>query len=181
MVDMREAFHLGVRVVDLDAAMEELGAALDVRWASPRTHDAQPIWTPERGFQKVPLRFCYSVEGPLHIELLESSGGSFWDGSDAPGNHHVGVWVDDVDAETDRLISLGWSLEACRNDPNGDDGYGIYAYLQPPTGMLVESSAGRFSPTSKPGGPAAEPGSQVPCRRSTTGANVSAARTLTVM
>ena len=35
MVDMREAFHLGVRVVDLDAAMEELGAALDVRWASP--------------------------------------------------------------------------------------------------------------------------------------------------
>ena len=138
MIDMREAFHLGVRVVDLNAAMQELGSALDVRWASPRTHDAQPIWTPQRGFQRVPLRFCYSVEGPLHIELLESSGGSFWDGSDAPGNHHVGVWVDDVDAETDRLISLGWSLAACRSDPNGDGGYGVFAYLQPPTGMLVE-------------------------------------------
>ena len=138
MIDMREAFHLGVRVVDLDAAMQELGAALDVRWASPRTHDAQQIWTPQRWFQRVPLRYCYSVEGPLHIELLESSGGSFWDGSDAPGNHHVGVWVDDVDAETDRLISLGWSLEACRSDPNRDDGYGVFAYLQPPTGMLVE-------------------------------------------
>ncbi len=109
--------------------MQELGAALDVRWASPRTHDAQQIWTPQRWFQRVPLRYCYSVEGPLHIELLESSGGSFWDGSDAPGNHHVGVWVDDVDAETDRLISLGWSLEACRSDPNRDDGYGVFAYL----------------------------------------------------
>lgn len=138
MIDMTEAFHIGVRVVDLDAAISDLSAALDIQWASPRTHEEQPIWTPTAGTEGVPLRYCYSIEGPLHIELLESSGGSFWDGSDQPGNHHVGVWVDDVAAEADRLISQGWTLEACRTAPVGKDRYGVFAYLQPPTGMLVE-------------------------------------------
>lgn len=135
---MGDAFHIGVRVVNLDTAMDELGVALGVRWASPRTHESQPVWTPTAGVEHVPLRYCYSVEGPLHVELVESSGGSFWDGNDLPGNHHVGVWVDDVGEEADRLIAIGWSLEACRTSPSSGDRYGAFAYLQPPTGMLVE-------------------------------------------
>ena len=146
MIDMREAFHVGVRVVDLDAAMQQLGAALNVRWAEPRTRDDQPVWTPGRGLERVPLRFCYSVEGPMHIELVEGSAGSVWDAGEAPGTHHVGVWVDGVDAEADRLISLGWSLEACRNDPDDGDGYGIFAYLQPPCGLLVEVVSREIQP-----------------------------------
>ena len=138
MIDMREAFHVGVRVVDLDAAMSDLSAALDIQWASPRANESQPIWTPTAGAEEVPLRYCYSVEGPLHIELVESSGGSFWDGSDQPGNHHVGIWVDDVAAEADSLLSRGWTLMACRTSPTGTDRYGLFAYLQPPTGILVE-------------------------------------------
>jgi catechol 2,3-dioxygenase-like lactoylglutathione lyase family enzyme len=138
MIDMREAFHVGVRVVDLDAAMSDLSVALDIKWASPRTNEAQPIWTPMAGAEEVPLRYCYSVEGPLHIELVESSGGSFWDGSDQPGNHHVGIWVDDVAAEADSLICQGWTLMACRAAPTGKDRYGLFAYLQPPTGILIE-------------------------------------------
>lgn len=146
MIDMREAFHVGVRVADLDAAMQQLGGALGVRWASPMVRDAQPVWRPERGLERVPMRFCYSVEGPMHIELLESSGGSFWDGRDAPGAHHVGVWVDDVDAEAERLVSLGWSLEACRSDPGADGTHGIFAYLQPPSGLLVEVVSREIQP-----------------------------------
>lgn len=138
MIEMRNAFHVGIRVADLDAAMDELRTALGVRWASPRTNELQPVWTPTAGEECVPLRYCYSVEGPLHLELVESSRGSFWDGSDMPGNHHVGVWVDDVAEEANRLISVGWSLKACRASPTGDGAYGVFAYLQPPTGMLVE-------------------------------------------
>lgn len=146
MIDMREAFHVGVRVVDLDAAMGQLGAALGVRWATPMVRDAQPVWTPEHGLEAVPLRFCYSVEGPMHIELLEGARGSFWDAGDTPGTHHVGVWVDDVDAEAGRLVSLGWSLEACRSDPDADGTHGIFAYLQPPTGLLVEVVSREIQP-----------------------------------
>ena len=146
MIDMGEAFHVGVRVADLDAAMQQLGPALGVRWAEPRDRDDQPVWTPGGGLERVPLRFCYSVEGPMHIELLESSGGSVWDAGDAPGTHHIGVWVDDVDAESERLISLGWSLEACRSDPGADGTHGIFAYLQPPTGLLVEVVSREIQP-----------------------------------
>ena len=98
----------------------------------PRARADQPVWTPGRGLERVPLRFCYSVDPPMHIELVEGSGGSVWDAGDAPGTHHVGVWVDDVDAEAERLVSLGWSLEACRSDPVADGTHGIFAYLQPP-------------------------------------------------
>lgn len=146
MIDMREAFHVGVRVVDLDAAMQQIGPALGVRWASPMAFDGQPVWTPERGLEKVPLRFCYSVDPPMHIELLESSGGSVWDASDAPGAHHVGVWVDDVDAEAERLVSLGWSLAACGSDPDADGTRGMFAYCQPPNGLLVELVSREIQP-----------------------------------
>ena len=146
MIDMGEAFHVGVRVSDLDAAMQQLGPALGVRWAEPRDRDDQPVWTPGGGLERVPLRFCYSVDPPMHIELLESSGGSVWDAGDAPGTHHIGVWVDDVDAESERLVSLGWSLEACRSDPDADGTHGIFAYLQPPTGLLVEVVSREIQP-----------------------------------
>ena len=146
MIDMGEAFHVGVRVVDLDAAMQQLGPALGVTWAEPRARADQPVWTPERGLERVPLRFCYSVDPPMHIELVEGSGGSVWDAGDAPGTHHIGVWVDDVDAEAERLISLGWSLEACRSDPDADGTCGIFAYLQPPTGLLVEVVSREIQP-----------------------------------
>ena len=146
MIDMAEAFHVGVRVSDLDAAMEQLAPALGVRWAEPKVRDDQPVWTPERGLERVSLRFCYSVDPPMHIELVEGSGGSVWDPGDAPGTHHIGVWVDDVDAEAERLVSLGWSLAACRSDPDVDGTHGIFAYLQPPTGLLVELVSREIQP-----------------------------------
>ena len=82
----------------------------------------------------------------MHIELVEGSGGSVWDAGEVPGTHHIGVWVDDVDAEADRLISLGWSLEACRSDPEADGTHGIFAYLQPPSGLLVEVVSREIQP-----------------------------------
>ncbi len=136
MIDYQKLYHTGVRVPDLDAAMAEIGATLGVTWASVVTNPGQQVWTPEDGLQEVPLRFTYSCEGPQHIELLEGAPGSVWDGRQAPGVHHVGVWVDDVAAETTRLLDAGWSLRAAQAPP--DQGYGVFTYVQPPTGMLVE-------------------------------------------
>jgi hypothetical protein len=42
-------------VRDLDAVMEELGAAFGVTWATPTDVAEQPLWTPGDGAGTVPL------------------------------------------------------------------------------------------------------------------------------
>ena len=107
LIDFQRLFHTGIRVTDLDKAMDEFGPSLGVAWAQPREGE-QPVWTPETGLRSVPLRFTYSDEGPQHLELLEGAPGSIWDADGTPGVHHVGVWVDDVVAETEGLLRAGW-------------------------------------------------------------------------
>lgn len=136
MIDYQQLYHTGIRVPDLDAAMAEMGETLGVTWADVRETDGQAVWTPESGQQHVPLRYVYSCEGPQHIELLEGAPGSIWDGSDDPGVHHVGVWVDDVAAETQRCLGHGWQLAASQAAP--EDGYGVFTYVVPPSGPIVE-------------------------------------------
>ena len=136
MIDYQRLYHTGIRVPDLDAAMDEMGEALGVTWASAQVKAAQQIWTPDGGQQSVHLRFVYSCEGPQHIELLQGEPGGIWDGRDDPGVHHIGLWVDDVAAETQRCLDLGWTLAAAQSSP--DDGFGAYTYVVPPSGPIVE-------------------------------------------
>jgi catechol 2,3-dioxygenase-like lactoylglutathione lyase family enzyme len=128
-------FHVGVRVPDLDRAMAELGAGLGITWAGVMEREQQ-VWTPQHGTGSIKLRFTYSCAGPQHVELLQGEPGSFWDGDDAPGVHHAGVWVDDLPAEVQRLEGAGWTLELAGKPP--EDGYGSMAYLRSPTGFLLE-------------------------------------------
>jgi len=128
-------YHVGVRVVELEAAMAELGKAFGITWASVVERE-QPAWTPADGAFTTPLRFTYSCEGPQHVELLQGAPGSLWDGADAPGLHHHGVWVDDVAAETERLVAAGWTLEMAQKPP--DEGYGAMTYVRAPSGFLLE-------------------------------------------
>ncbi len=138
MIDYQDVFHVGVRVPDLELAMDELGSSLGVTWSETRENPTQSLWTPTEGLQEIHLRYTYSAEGPQHIELLQGTAGSFWDGNDRAGAHHMGVWVDDVDGETDQLIAAGWTLVGAQNDPAADAGYGMFTYLQPPSGLIVE-------------------------------------------
>ena len=136
MFDVQEIFHIGIRVPDIYQAMEEMGDSLNLTWAEVVESPGQSIWTPDHGQQKVPLKFVYSCEGPQHIELLEGASGSFWDGSEDSGVHHVGVWVEDVEEETNRLIRLGWKLLASGRSP--EEGYAGMTYLAPVSGTIVE-------------------------------------------
>jgi len=54
-------YHVGVRVVDLEAAMAELGAALGITWASVVEREQQ-AWTPADGAFTTPLRFTYCAK-----------------------------------------------------------------------------------------------------------------------
>ena len=135
-IDWQRIYHTGIRVHDLDAAMDEMGETLGATWATVQHNPAQQIWTPEDGLRAVELTFVYSCEGPQHIELLQGVPGTPWHAGDQPGVHHVGIWVDDVAAETERCLANGWSIAAAGAAP--EDGYGVYTYVVPPSGPIVE-------------------------------------------
>jgi hypothetical protein len=90
IANCQQAFHLGVRNPDIDAAMEETGDALGTTWATAQYSARQPLWTRERGFDHYELSFVYSCDGPQHLELPQGEAGSIWDGRNEPGVHHVG-------------------------------------------------------------------------------------------
>ncbi|MEY3681279.1 MAG: hypothetical protein RL547_1892, partial [Actinomycetota bacterium] len=68
MIDFSRAYHLGVRVPDIDRAMTEMGDSLGLTWCSLQER-AQTVWLPDAGTVEIPLRFTYSSEGPMHVEL----------------------------------------------------------------------------------------------------------------
>jgi catechol 2,3-dioxygenase-like lactoylglutathione lyase family enzyme len=136
MIDYQRLFHTGFIVADLREAMDSYGAAMGVSWAAPRVLEPMRLWRPHGASETLRLESVYSAQGPQHIELLKGSPGSYYDPANQHG-FHVGVWVDDVAAETEGLLARGWTLRAAGAEPR--DGYGAFSYLLPPTGgMIVE-------------------------------------------
>lgn len=136
MFDFQGVYHTGVMVPDIDVAMEQMGAALGLTWARVQHVAKRTVWTPERGTEEVELTFVYSCEGPQHVELLTGQPGSVWDCGDRPGLHHVGVWSHDVGADVERFLRAGWHVAAAAVAP--EDGFGSFAYVVPPSGLIVE-------------------------------------------
>ena len=138
MLDQSRLFHIGIRVGDLEAAMSEIGRHAGVTWASVQNRPMS-VWVPGAGPAVLQLMLTYSVEGPVHLELLQGPAGSIWDGNDAPGAHHFGYWSDDVASDTESLVADGWTLELAAAAP--DEGYGRFTYVRSPSGYLAEPVA----------------------------------------
>lgn len=134
-MDYQGIYHVGLLTEGLEAAMADLGSQLDLTWCSVQER-SMPVRTAE-GITTTSIRFTYSAEGPQHVELLEAEPGSYWDGTGRPGLHHVGIWVDDLAGETDRMIAAGGTLEAAGVAPDGE-GYGTFTYVRAATGQLIE-------------------------------------------
>ena len=104
MIDYQTLFHVGVRVPDLDAAMDELGDEPRRHVGGGRENPAQTLWTPEHGLQEIHLKYTYSAEGPQHIELLEGPTGIVLGrDTDRPAPITSGCGPTTSTAETDRL------------------------------------------------------------------------------
>ena len=136
-----EVFHVGIRVADLEAAQRKLTGSMGVAWTSPATLPMK-AWVPGEGYRKWDLTISFSVEGPVHIELLHGSPGSYWDTSiGGAGLHHLGVWVDDVARANEELLQQGWVVELAGRPPV--EGYGGFTYTRSPAGILVEPETTR--------------------------------------
>jgi catechol 2,3-dioxygenase-like lactoylglutathione lyase family enzyme len=136
-----EVFHVGIRVADLEAAQQELTSSLGVDWTTPARMPMK-AWVPGEGYRKSELTISFSVEGPVHIELLYGSPGSYWDTSiGGAGIHHLGVWVDDVAQANEELVRQGWTVELAGRP--AEEGYGGFTYTRSPAGILVEPETTR--------------------------------------
>ena len=56
------------------------------------------------------MRFTYSVEGPVQVELVEGPIGSFWDPGVDAGTYHMGYWTEDLRGDLDMLTGAGWTI-----------------------------------------------------------------------
>ncbi len=136
MIDFQNIFHSGYLVRDLAAEMAAMSNALNIRWAKPYVYEALTIWTPDRGAHQIRLEVAYSADGPQHIEIQTGPAGSVYD-PERHSAHHIGLWVENVEAAALPMLAQGWSPVVSALSP--DQGFGTFVYLQPPReGMLVE-------------------------------------------
>ena len=128
-----DLFHTGIVVEDLDAAKEELGERLGMSW---NEGGAEVVLIGEEGMTRSPSAYAISVEGPHHIELCQAVAGTVWSGT-APGQaHHIGYWVDDVEAASAQLTAAGAPLAA--GVSVSEDAPPMCAYHRSASGLLVE-------------------------------------------
>ncbi|HEY6533117.1 MAG TPA: VOC family protein [Acidimicrobiales bacterium] len=114
-------YHFGLVVADLEAAQQELADALHLRWAGTMRRSLT-LESPD-GPTPVEVAYCYSLEGPPYLELLEQRPGTIFD---QVGLHHIGIWCDDFHVESERLEQLGWPRETVSLKPDGSWSAGLF-------------------------------------------------------
>ncbi len=128
-----DLWHTGIVVDDLPAAKAEIGHELGVTWIDG---GAEVRLITDDSATTVQTAYCLSVEGPHHVELVQSIPDTVWTAA-APGHaHHLGYWVDDVAATTDALIDLGAVRLA--SIAMTDDAPPMCAYHRTKNGLHVE-------------------------------------------
>jgi hypothetical protein len=103
-------------VPDVDRAMSQWTASAGYRWA-PRVDIDVRVIEPGGRPRVIRSTATYSMEGPVHLELLQVRSGKPWEHTDPL--HHVGYWVDGLEAALDRCRARGWRVGWTGADDNG--------------------------------------------------------------
>ena len=115
MIRHEDIHHIALVAPDLRRGMEEVGEVYGVNWSSIRHLDI-PV-RDARGDRTVPLSVVYSNQGPVFLELFEAVPDTVWAAVPDVNLHHLGVYVEDVRAEIERLEGLGMAIEAASVGP----------------------------------------------------------------
>jgi hypothetical protein len=100
-------FHIGILVKDVEAACADFSAKLGVTFEPVRS---QPIATGEL------TRYCYSLEGPPYLELVEMTGTGNWSADQPEGFHHMGLADPSVPG---RCAAFGPGVDVIAPGPDG--------------------------------------------------------------
>lgn len=110
-------YHMTMVVDDVPAAMADLSRLFGLQWAALQGGGL----------------FTYSLQGPPYLELLKRRDGTIFD---TAGLHHMGLWVDDLNAEAARLEAEGCEPELVNRDEAGNVQPGCFFRTR--DGMRVE-------------------------------------------
>ena len=123
-----DQFHAGIISDDPEGTMARLSESLGYQWGEVlgATIDVRL----PGGDTTIESRCWYSTTSP-RLEVVQSHPGTVWTQADA-GLHHLGYWVDDVDATMTALQAQGYAFEAAGILP---DGTPYWAYLHAPAAV----------------------------------------------
>jgi hypothetical protein len=109
-VAAEDRIKAGYLVEDLEAAMRDLGRWLGVLWTP--VQESPLVLETAAGRQHTVLRYAYSTQGPVHLELLQAQPEGYYAAPSGSQLHHVGRWVDDLAAASAELAKQGLPVEA---------------------------------------------------------------------
>jgi hypothetical protein len=134
--DKSAIFHVGYVVEDLADAMAQLTDTLGTRWVD---HFVDVRYRSGTGTTvEARLHTCYSLDGPAHVELIESAPNTVWALDGRSAMHHIGLWSDDIPAEAERLARSGMPAVATGLGPSGESADGFFSFHDNPIGGKVE-------------------------------------------
>ena len=133
--DEGSVFKAGFLVVDFEAALRDFSAWLGVDWTPVQR---APLTLETRsGREELSLRFAFATRGPMLLELLEAQPTGYYAAPEGPHLHHVGRWVDDLAAASQRLEAAGLPREAVGVDAQGN-APALFAFHKGAHGLRVE-------------------------------------------
>lgn len=134
MFELTNPFHAGVIVPDVEKAMADYSASTGVTWHRLQALDLRILVDGE--VVETSVRFNYTVEGPLQLEVADGPDGGPWDASLYGGLNHLGCWSDDLLGDHARLTEAGWTT---LHAGAGDDGQMAgFVFCMSPAGDRVE-------------------------------------------
>lgn len=133
MIVPDDMFEVGLVVANLEATIEAFHKAFGYSFSQIvegvlPTRDAEGDTTP-------PMRLAVSLQKP-QLELLEAVPGTSLVPPGGTGLHHIGYYVDDLQAASEALAAIGMPLR--RGGFNGDTYPYSWAYHEMSDGTLIE-------------------------------------------
>jgi len=133
-LDPQNLYHHGIVVCDLDAAIGVFSRESGLAFQDPLAV-TQTVVT-DSGTRKVEFQLAYSIEGPVHTELVLQMPGTVWETDQAAKIHHLGYWSDDLAADGRRLEEAGMRLVVSHEPDPGS--MSIFRYYQSTLGPYIE-------------------------------------------
>jgi hypothetical protein len=129
-------YHVGIVVPDIEMAKARFTDLLGISWGPVVNTESIDLRDGEGIELVLPNTLCYSTEPP-YLELVLEVPGSVWECNEHSNLHHIGVWSDDLHAETSRYSDeLVCPLQLCGRDADGR--LQQFAYHRDPLGVRIE-------------------------------------------
>jgi len=131
----KNIFKTGLIVADIERAMADLGLWLDPAWTPPRRVELT-LRMADGSIESTALSFVCATRGSNVLELIQANPEGYYRLQPGAALHHVGMWVDDLEASSRQLSAQGMPLEAAGVSDGRSPA--LFAFHTNPYGLRIE-------------------------------------------